>query len=359
MIDQSYKILIPQTFGKYEYIRKIGGGSFSIVILAKNRNSHNYFACKVVSRTLLVEQNIFDRFEQEVRVLQSFNHPNIIRIEDIVFDDDLIFLVMEYCSIVELFSYIIEHGSLTEFQITRLLRQILSSLVYIHERNIAHRDLKPENILLDENLNIKLIDFGLCHQISIKQFLMTPCGSPYYAPPEIVINNPYDGKKSDMWSLGVVLFSMATGSLPWTENNQTALLDQIVRAEYTIPNTVPLNIRNLILNLMNPIPDNRFSAEEASNLEWLMETNKDFEIKMLQFKRPRSLSFGQEPNPIQIIKPKKQLIVRPRLPSAGVKNYPTTELTPILNLIRKTPKTSKLNKKNNSGSVLPDTFDSF
>ena len=126
--------------------------------------------------------------------MQSLNHPAIVKIEELVFGEKLIFLIMEYCPRGDLFSYIVRAEKLPDFVIKKILRQLLEALAYLHERKLAHRDIKPENILISIAGNAKLGDFGLCHSTSSQRLLTTPCGSPLYAPPEIITGKPYDGQ---------------------------------------------------------------------------------------------------------------------------------------------------------------------
>ena len=268
-IDEHHILKVPQKFGKYEYVRTIGNGSFSAVVLCRHTVTKEFFACKVVSRALLVEEQIFDRFEQEVRVLQSLKHPNIVHVENIVFTDDYIYLIMEYCQRGELFRYIVDHGMMSETEVRRMFKQICSALAFVHDHHIAHRDLKPENILLDSEMNAKLADFGLCHATTPQKLLMTPCGSPFYAPPEIINNVQYDGQKADIWSLGVVLYTMATGSLPWTETNQTQLFLQIQEADITIPPYASPPLQQLLGMMLQREPERRPTCKEILELPWL------------------------------------------------------------------------------------------
>jgi len=340
MIDDTYRIVIPRSFGKYQYIRRIGSGSFSVVVLVQNRQTQFFYACKIVSRELLNKEKIFDRFEQELRVLQTFEHPNIVKIEDIIYEEELIFVIMEYCERGELFSHIIEYGCLTEIQIIRLFKQIVDGVAYIHGKDVAHRDLKPENILLDASLNVKLADFGLCHEAHSQKLLTTPCGSPYYAPPEIIANISYDGKKSDMWSLGVVLFTMATGSLPWTETNQRALLEQIVRAEYSVPEYIPNNVRNLIIQLMSRNADERPNIQEVQQIHWLQPNNLLKDSQSNYQRRTRSFSFGHDlssASPTSIKTMKKAMIVRPKMPAPSTRIQNMPEMASISSIVRRSP----------------------
>lgn len=267
-------LYIPPVIGNFNVIRKIGDGSFSIVLLIQHMTTKILYACKAVSRQYLVEKNVFDRFEQEVRLLQSLSHPNIVRVYDVLYDDNSIYLVMEYCKYGELFRYIMASGGIKEDEAKGFFSQICDGVAYIHSRNIAHRDLKPENILLDENMKPKITDFNLSHITTPKKLLSTPCGSPFYAPPEILNGESYDGCKGDMWSLGVILYMMVTGSLPWPHCNQQMLMMHIVNTEYSIPANLSSGLQSLISSLLSRNPNCRPSAITTLEHSWLKENYK-------------------------------------------------------------------------------------
>jgi len=311
-----YGILsVPRQFGHYTYVRTIGHGSFSAVLLAKCNKTQELYACKAVSRKMLVEMQIFDRFEQEARILNVLKHPNIVQLIDVVYQEEFIFLVMEYCRNGELFSYIVTRGFLTDREINRIFRQIVSSVSYLHSKQIVHRDIKPENILLDASLNPKLADFGLCRSIKRNALLETPCGSPYYAPPEIIENIEYDGKKSDIWSLGVVLFTMATGTLPWTESNQTQLFIQIRSADIAIPLTLSPPLQQILHLMLQKDPHHRPTADEVLEMPWLSDDSFSF-IKPSPLKRA-SFSGVERSSPesrnSRSAPFKRSLIIRPNI----------------------------------------------
>jgi serine/threonine protein kinase len=244
------------------------------------------------------------------------NHPNIVHVEDIVFTEELIFLIMEYCENGELLSYIQEFYPLQETRVRLFLVQILSALSYIHSHDISHRDLKLENILLDHSLNVKVVDFGFCHQMTKNQLLRTTCGSFYYSPPEILQNHPYDGKKRDMWSIGVILFIMTSGTYPWTAMNQAKLVSQINRADFEIPISVSDNFRTLILALMSVDPKIRPGPDEILTLPWLQNFQKKL-FEPNQRSRLRAHSFATPSRPISrrnVPFGKRSVIIRPLLP---------------------------------------------
>jgi serine/threonine protein kinase len=271
-------VQVPVQFGKYKYVKTIATGSFSSVILVENRAMPQLYACKVVSRAVLIEADIFERFDQEVRVLPSFRHPNIVRFEEVVFMPDLIAVVMEYCPHGDLFTYIATSGAMPEGRARELFRQVADALAYVHERDVCHRDVKPDNVLLDEQMNAKLADFGLCHSSSSKRLLTTPCGSPLYAPPEIIANREYDGKMADVWSLGIMLYTMVTGMLPWTETNHVRLFREILEARIDIPHFLSQRLQALLERMLEKDPAARPTVASILEDPWVLALSRDAKI---------------------------------------------------------------------------------
>ncbi|OHT01746.1 CAMK family protein kinase [Tritrichomonas foetus] len=351
-IGDEFQIEIPLHFGHYDYVRTIGSGSFSVVALVTERNTHQQFACKICSRQLIITKNIFDRFEREVRIMQSFCHPSLVQLCDVVYDQNLIYLIMEYCLNGELFQVIADHGRLNEELSRKMFSQIVDGMAYIHSRDIVHRDLKPENILLDADMNAKISDFGLCHQVDDKSLLKTPCGSPFYAPPEILSSQPYDGKSSDVWSLGVVLYTMVTGALPWKETNQIQLFQQIIDANFTIPRNLSPQLRDLISRLMRPDPADRPPMTEIAKHPWLIgDYSADPLQSVLMQQKPQSnhrLENAQSV-PKNTASMKRALIVRPNVPQSAISSAKNQHKQPLQSLIRKVPPSSA--KRNKSSIV--------
>ena len=333
--DQNYRI--PKKIGKYQFIRKIGYGTFSCVIMVRNLKTKELFACKVVSRQMLVEQGIFLRFEQELRLMQSFEHPYIVRTYDVVYDTDFIYVIMEYCPNGELFGYILSLNYLPELEVNRILRETLHALQYLHNRGIAHRDIKPENILLDAKMHVKLCDFGLCKVMEKNKLLKTPCGSPFYAPPEVISNVKYDGIKSDIWSLGVVTYTMATGNLPWTETNQTQLFQQITSLDIEIPLRLSPPLQQVLQMMLKRDPKERPTPAQLLAMPWLQEEPSLALSKPTPLRKGLSMgnaNFSVSNSLAHLgIKPRvrKSLIIRPDVEAPKPQ-------TPINPLIRKIPK---------------------
>lgn len=172
---------------------------------------------------------------------------------------------------------------MSETEAKTYFRQIADTIIYVHKKGVAHRDLKPENILIDSYGRLKLSDFGLSRFVGTDGLARTPCGSACYAAPEIIRSGVdmsiagfyscYDGRKSDAWSCGVILYAMLTGYLPWTRyRNQVSLFQQILDGDFVIPDHVPVQAAFLIRMLMEVIPENRFSLTDALASEWMKST---------------------------------------------------------------------------------------
>lgn len=248
---------------KYILRGEIGKGAFSIVKLAQHEENKRYFACKIVPKSRLSTNHLKRRFEDEIRINRQMHHPGIVGLTDLKKDENNYYVFMEFCSKGELFSHIVENNRLDEEDSAIKIYQILDTLDYIHKMNVVHRDLKPENVLIDANGNLKISDFGLSKFLGQDGLTKTPCGSPCYASPECISGKPYDGKASDIWSTGVILYAMLTGQLPWTKRNQQQLFEQIKRGEYTIPNFVSSTASDFIRGLMTVDCKERLTIKKA------------------------------------------------------------------------------------------------
>lgn len=235
-----------------------------------------YLACKIIPRKKMNEKKITTRLDQEIRIHQMMHHQNVVQLIDVQKDMNYYYIFLEYCSQGELFQKVIKNHQLLEQEAAFYFKQILNGLDYIHSLNVAHRDLKPENILVDDNKQIKIADFGLSKLLDSKSngFTNTPCGSPCYASPECISGLPYDGKKSDIWSCGVILYAMTTGFLPWTKKNQSKLFEQIEKGDFTVPSFLSESCSDLIKRMMTVDCNKRISIKDALNHPFL----KDVEV---------------------------------------------------------------------------------
>ena len=159
-IGYTYEIKVPVRFGKYEILKMIGVGAFSVVALVRNVGTGERFACKIYSRKFMIDNEYYSLFEHELRIFEFVNHRNIVKFHDVVYGKDLIFMVMELCRGGDLFEFINIHGRVDEVVAKKMFKDLVSAIQYLHSRDITHRDLKPENILLTEECTIKVSDFG-------------------------------------------------------------------------------------------------------------------------------------------------------------------------------------------------------
>ena len=263
-------ITFPSIFGSYKYLSTIGTGATGVVVRTIHLKTREISATKIVSRADLMKRDLFSSFEQELRVQQSLNHPNIVKILDVVYGDENIYVVMEFCGNGDLF----EWAQKGIYSNTTLLRktfyQLISAVYYMHKRNIAHLDLKPENVLLDGNFNVKLTDFGCC-ETPIPKNTKEFYGTLYYTAPEILDGSVQSFDRSDLFSLGVILYALVTGALPWPEGSDEDVKYYIMNCEYSIPSSVPPMIAQIISLCIVQDPDDRISIDEIFQTPWMLE----------------------------------------------------------------------------------------
>ena len=205
--------------------KELGTGAFSRVILATS-NEGTKVAVKCISKNGELKQEDIDSLHEEVAVLRSVDHPNIVKLYDFFDEKRYYYMAIELMEGGELFERIVKKTFYNEMDARGLVRILLDALAYLHHRGIVHRDLKPENLLLDGNMDIKLTDFGLSALVKPGVLLKVPCGTPAYSAPELISRQPYDGTRADVWSLGVLLFVMLSAALPFNNDDE----DEVVRA---------------------------------------------------------------------------------------------------------------------------------
>jgi serine/threonine protein kinase len=260
--DLGVPIEIPLTFGHYTYVKTIGNGSSSVVVLAVNSVTKKQCACKVVSRKALEDERAMQQFVHAIDIMRTQHSPHVVELYDVIYTEQNVFVIMEYCSGGELISLVNDFGALTLITRYRIFSQILRALAFLHANGIAHRDLKPDNVMLDGDQNAKLADFGFSRRVDGDLLMSTPCGSAVYMAPEILMGNEYDGFKADIWSLGVILYILETGCYPWTAVNNIQLFHQITQAVYTFPDKVSQESQELIDFCLRLDPEARPSAAE-------------------------------------------------------------------------------------------------
>ncbi|KZS06146.1 putative NUAK family SNF1 kinase 1 [Daphnia magna] len=224
---------------RFDLVRKLGQGTYGKVQLGINKETGQEVAIKTIKKAKIETEADLIRIRREIQIMSSVRHPNIIHIYEVFENKEKMVLVMEYAAGGELYDYLSQRKVLNETEARRVFRQVASAVYYCHKHNICHRDLKLENILLDENKTAKIADFGLSNVFDDRRLLTTFCGSPLYASPEIVRGTPYHGPEVDCWSLGVLLYTLVYGAMPFDGSNFKRLVKQISSGEYYEPPDKP------------------------------------------------------------------------------------------------------------------------
>ncbi|XP_063692229.1 serine/threonine-protein kinase MARK2-like isoform X15 [Bolinopsis microptera] len=265
-----------QHVGKYKLLKTIGKGNFAKVKLARHLPTGREVAVKVIDKTQMNQTSI-QKLNREMKIMKRLNHPNIVRLYEVIETEKTLYLVMEYASGGEVFDYLVAHGRMKEKEARQKFRQIVSAVQYCHQKGIIHRDLKAENLLLDAEMNMKLADFGFSNEFTAGTKLDTFCGSPPYAAPELFQGKKYDGPEVDVWSLGVILYTLVSGSLPFDGQNLKELRERVLRGKYRIPFYMSTDCENLLKKFLILNPVKRHSLEAIMNDRWMNTGYEDNE----------------------------------------------------------------------------------
>ncbi len=276
--------------GKYQIIKTLGEGSFGKVKLAYHVNTNQKVALKIINRKILAKSDMQGRIEREISYLRLLSHPHIIKLYDVIKSKYEIIMVIEFAG-KELFDYIVTNGKMNESEARRFFQQIISAIDYCHRHKIVHRDLKPENLFLDDNLDVKIGDFGLSNIMIDGNFLKTSCGSPNYAAPEVISGKLYAGPEVDVWSCGVILYVMLCGRLPFDDEFIPALFKKISTGHYAIPNFLSNGAKNLLTRMLVVNPLSRITVYEIMNDPWFKIDLPDYLLPVTaQLKQQKEVS---------------------------------------------------------------------
>uniref|UniRef100_G1PK61 Serine/threonine-protein kinase SIK3 n=1 Tax=Myotis lucifugus TaxID=59463 RepID=G1PK61_MYOLU len=254
--------------GNYRLLRTIGKGNFAKVKLARHILTGREVAIKIIDKTQLNPSSLQKLF-REVRIMKGLNHPNIVKLFEVIETEKTLYLVMEYASAGEVFDYLEHTGPRRRRKLRDKFRQIVSAVHYCHQKNIVHRDLKAENLLLDAEANIKIADFGFSNEFTLGSKLDTFCGSPPYAAPELFQGKKYDGPEVDIWSLGVILYTLVSGSLPFDGHNLKELRERVLRGKYRVPFYMSTDCESILRRFLVLNPAKRCTLEQIMKDKWI------------------------------------------------------------------------------------------
>ncbi|NP_001371145.1 uncharacterized protein LOC382395 isoform X1 [Mus musculus] len=250
---------------QYRVLFYLGEGTFGTVKLALHLKTEALVAVKMIE----VNEKTLKAILVEQEILATLNHPNIIRLFQVILTPGCVNFILEYASGGNLFDLIQEHGPLQEEEAKHIFGQLVASVKYCHNLNIVHRDIKPQNVLLDEERNVKLTDFGLAIKCNPGRLLSRKCGTKRFWAPEILLGEPYDSRKTDVWSLGVLLFFITTGDYPFAGSTLIEFEQKLTTGSYCIPPYISVKLENLIHQILTVPPEKRPSIEDIEKHPWV------------------------------------------------------------------------------------------
>ena len=328
-----------QTLGNYNFIKTIGEGTFGKVKLALHKPTKEEVAIKILEKAKINNKKDLERIEKEIKYMKMLNHPNIVKIYEIIEDKKNFYISMEYVSGGELFTYIVKNKRLDEKEASFFYSQIIHIIQEIHKHKICHRDLKPENLLLTQNKTIKIIDFGLSNEYN--SYLETPCGSPCYASPEVIKGMKYSGLAIDLWASGIILYSMLCGYLPFDDKSNDVLFRKILKCKIEFPQkksiVISENAKDLIKKILKPDPSKRISLDEILEHPFLIYGNKKYKERIkMDINKQDKLIIDYMVNMMKI--PYDYEIIK-----KNIKNNRHNNITTIFNLLKKKYNEGRLN----------------
>mmetsp|Transcript_8467 Transcript_8467/g.16138 ORF Transcript_8467/g.16138 Transcript_8467/m.16138 type:complete len:366 (+) Transcript_8467:26-1123(+) len=267
----------PNQARNYVFEHTLGQGSFGKVKLAVNTETGEKVAVKIVNKATIADVEDVERVFRETFILTTLKHPNIIKLQEVFDTPDAIMLAMEYAGGGEL-NDILEAkpgGLFSEVEAHSMFKQIVAGVEYCHRAKIIHRDLKLENILLDSDGNVKIADFGLSNTIKFGQKMTSFCGTPAYTSPEQIECKDYVGSAADVWSMGVILFNLVCGFLPFEARSLPELFWKVPLRLFKFPSYISKEVADLIDKMLQIDPEERITLGGIRNHPWFLMDYSD------------------------------------------------------------------------------------
>jgi polo-like kinase 1 len=263
---QGTVITDPNTLMKYTLEKMIGRGAFAQVYLSRTM-TNCFVALKIVRHVEIKSQKVRDKLESEMSIHMQLDHPRIVKMYSHFRDEVYTYLILEFCPNKALDDLLRKHGKFKEKYVRRFVHQIVSALMYLHnERSVVHRDLKLGNLFLDSNCSIKIGDFGLSAVINQGQKKRTICGTPNYIAPEVLFDRANGHSfEADVWSLGVIMYTLLVGIPPFQKSNIKEIYENIKHNSFTLPSNLTSEAADLISKVLTTNPLERLTLEEILN----------------------------------------------------------------------------------------------
>ena len=264
----------------YKYGRLIGQGAFGKVNLGLHILTGRFVAIKSFNKNKLKNERARNKIYHEINLMRNLKHSSVVQLLDTFETEKYILLIMENIAGGDLLSFVKKRTKLNEKMSKFIFKQILQALKYIHSKHIVHRDIKLDNVLIDLNNNIKLCDFGVGKMIHENEVLLDQCGTPAYIAPEILVNKGYDGFSVDVWSSGVVLYTMLSGMVPFKANNLSDLQNMIITGSFKEIHGISKDCNDLLHKLLQVNPKKRITIDEALNHPWIQGVEGDNKLTL-------------------------------------------------------------------------------
>lgn len=254
----------------------IGRGQSAIVKLGERISVEHSGRSRKVAMKMLDKSKLDQmKTQREISNQLILGHEHVVKLEAVFETEDAVCLVMEYAPGGDLFDYIVRHDRLKEDEGRRIFRQLIAGVRHCHEKLVVHRDLKPENIMMDCDFNIKIADFGLSSKFLPGELLTESCGSPNYAAPELLSKGcAYEGPEVDIWSCGVVLYTLLCGCLPFDDETMPGLFDKIKNGRFSIPGYLSDEAKDLMSRMLTVDRAARITTAEIQEHPWFKDTLK-------------------------------------------------------------------------------------
>jgi serine/threonine protein kinase len=252
-------------------------------------------AIKIIAKnTLQSRPAMQQKLEREIAIMKFLDHPNVLRLYDVYDTPNYLFLVLEHVEGGELFDYLLSKKVLPESEALRFFQELVDGVEYCHEHLICHRDLKPENILLDGNMRVKICDFGMAALMPKDALLATSCGSPHYASPEVITGRKYNGMEADVWSLGVILYALLVGKLPFDDPNMRKLLLKVKIGVFEMPPHLDKTAKDLLWRMLTVDPEKRAKLSEIKQHPWFLSNGGPVQQRVPSLDVDKVVPFSSE-----------------------------------------------------------------
>ncbi|EIW75620.1 Pkinase-domain-containing protein [Coniophora puteana RWD-64-598 SS2] len=298
--------------GNYTLGKVIGEGAYGKVRMGTHRLTSTRVAIKQIPKAMSAS------LTREIHHHRTLHHPHITQMFEVIATEHAIWIVTELCLGGELFDYLAEKGRLAEDESKILFGQLCLAVAYLHDKGIVHRDLKLENVLLDERCRVKLGDFGFTREYERGAFMETFCGTTGYAAPEMLQGKKYLGPEVDIWSMGVILYTLLTGTLPFDDDDEAIMRDKVIEGKFEDPEWLSDDARELIRNVLEKDPSKRLTIPQILASPWFTSRSSTSDATPASPTLSHTVPEPPSPSPVRVTSPISSPITLPPPDAAEV-----------------------------------------